>query len=103
MKKVSIDGGAMMQKDFGLCTSFNALYLAISEKVLTHTHTHTHTLRTWRSFISSCVRARERKSRSNSYKQRAEQSSLCLDFDTFLPTRQEENKHVIYSKNRDYE
>ena len=44
MKKVSIDGGAMMQKDFGLCTSFNALYLAISEKVLTHTHTHTHIL-----------------------------------------------------------
>ncbi len=30
----------MMQKDFGICTSFNALYLAISEKVLTHTHTH---------------------------------------------------------------
>ena len=86
-----------MQINFCLSASFNALYLANSEKVLTHT------LRTWRSFISSCVRARERKSRSNSYKQRAEQSSLCLDFDTFLPTRQEENKHVIYSKNRDYE
>ena len=88
-----------MQINFCLSASFNALYLANSEKVLTHTHT----LRTWRSFISSCVRARERKSRSNSYKQRAEQSSLCLDFDTFLPTRQEDNKHVIYSKNRDYE
>ena len=85
-----------MQINFCLSASFNALYLANSEKVLTQ-------LRTWRSFISSCVRARERKSRSNSYKQRAEQSSLCLDFDTFLPTRQEENKHVIYSKNRDYE
>ena len=57
MKKVSIDGGAMMQKDFGLCTSFNALYLAISEKVLTHTHTHTHS--NWHQSLVLRVRARE--------------------------------------------
>lgn len=31
-----------MQINFCLSASFNALYLANSEKVLTHTHTHTH-------------------------------------------------------------
>ena len=31
-----------MQINLCLSASFNALYLANSEKVLTHTHTHTH-------------------------------------------------------------
>ena len=32
-----------MQKNSDSLASFNALYLHISGKVLTHTHTHTHT------------------------------------------------------------
>ena len=32
-----------MQRNFVSVTSFNALCLHTSEKVLTHTHTHTHT------------------------------------------------------------
>ena len=36
-----------MQKNFVSLASFNALYLHISEKVLTHTHTHY----TWRNVM----------------------------------------------------
>ena len=38
-----------MQGNVCFSASFNVLYLAISEKVLTHTHTH----RTWRNIILS--------------------------------------------------
>ena len=64
-----------MQRDFDSSLLFNALYLSISDILLTHTHTHTH--RTWCSkYFLIFAYARE-DSRVNSNKQRAQQSSLC--------------------------
>ena len=80
-----------MQKNSDSLASFNALYLHISEKVLTHTHTHTH--RTWRRDILGLrLRARVRHA-LNTYKQRAFRSSLCSLFYALSPTGQGGNKH----------
>ena len=76
-----------MQKNTDSLASFNALYLHISEKVLTHTHTH----RTWcRHLHSFTLRARVRHG-LNPNKQRASRSSLCSSFYVLLPTEQKEN------------
>ena len=70
-----------MQRDFDSSLLFNALYLSISDILLTHTHTH----RTWCSkYFLNLSYARE-DSRVNSNKQRAQQSSLCS---VFMPFRE---------------
>ena len=66
-----------MQRDFDSSLLFNALYLSISDILLTHTHTHT-------SHLVYLSYARE-DSRVNSNKQRAQQSSLCS---VFMPFRE---------------
>ena len=77
-----------MQRNFDFLASFNALYLHISEKVLTHTHTH----RTWRRHLHSfTLRARVRRGLTPN-KQRASRSSLCSSFYVLLPTVEKENK-----------
>ena len=64
-----------MQRDFDSSLLFNALYLSISDILLTHTHTHTHIAPGVVNFLNLSY-ARE-DSRVNSNKQRAQQSSLC--------------------------
>ena len=84
-----------MQKNFVSLVSFNALYLHISEKVLTHTHTH----RTWRRhFHSFTLRARVKRG-LNTYKQRASRSSLCSFSYALLPTEQEGKLHELFTQN----
>ena len=74
-----------MQRDFDSSLLFNALYLSISDILLTHTHTHTHThIAPGVVNFLNLSYARE-DSRVNSNKQRAQQSSLCS---VFMPFRE---------------
>ena len=74
-----------MQRDFDSSLLFNALYLSISDILLTHTHTHRRTVADFslKCFLNLSY-ARE-DSRVNSNKQRAQQSSLCS---VFMPFRE---------------
>ena len=84
-----------MQKNTNSLASFNALYLHISEKVLTHTHTHL----TWHKRLSRLsLRAREGR-RITPNKQRDQESSLCSFFHALLPTRQGGNFHELFTQN----
>ena len=69
-----------MQRDFDSSLLFNALYLSISDILLTHTHTH---IAPGVVNFLNLSYARE-DSRVNSNKQRAQQSSLCS---VFMPFR----------------
>ena len=68
-----------MQRDFDSSLLFNALYLSISDILLTHTHIAPGVV----NFLNLSY-ARE-DSRVNSNKQRAQQSSLCS---VFMPFRE---------------
>ena len=84
-----------MQKNSDSLASFNALYLHISEKVLTHTHTHL----TWRkTFRSLPTRAREEDC-VNPYKQRTLMSFFCSLFYALLPTEQRGKFHELFTQN----
>ena len=78
---VTYQGFSIMQENTIFPAIFNALYLAVSDILLTHTHTHRRTVANI-SLIFFRVRARE--AHRNLNKQRAFRSSLCSLFYTLL-------------------
>ena len=78
---VTYQGFSAMQENTNFLAIFSALYLAVSDILLTHTHTHRRTVANI-SLIFSRVRARE--AHRNLNKQRAFRSSLCSLFYALL-------------------
>ena len=82
------------QRNFDFFAFFSALYLVVSDILLTHTHTHTHT-HNWHlsSIFSFTLRVRE--ACRNARKQRTSRSFLCSLFVPICELSRKQNKNVL--------